>query len=151
MYLRFKEPKFHISVASLLCRDDVAAGIIVEVPDTNEKVDVNKKSNEILDIHHFSSKYCAYDSSDDEDLISADIKDKSDIESSTSSKNYNKFDSSKSNNSNTSSEILSCSIIECLIGNRIFRYIIDVDNKSSTTSKFKEVFTSHPTKKHKKI
>lgn len=164
-----QEPKFHISVASLLFRDNIAANVIVEVPNTAKKKDADKDSKGSSNIYEFTSKYCSYDSSDDEDTANAKVKDKKvDSKSSSNSDNYSNNSGGPKSDSNiktncfgdvktisthheddSCSEILSCNIIECLIGNRIFRYSIDTDNKLSSLLEFKEIFTNHSTKKYK--
>jgi hypothetical protein len=166
-----QEPKFHISVASFLYRDNIAANVIVEVPNTAEKKDADKDSRGSSNIYQFTSKYCSYDSSDDEDTTNANVKDKKvDSKSSSNSDNHSnsnnsggpKSDSnirtncfsdvdsiSTHHNDDACSEILSCNIIECLIGNRIFRCSIDIDNKLSSSLEFKEIFTNHSTKKQR--
>jgi hypothetical protein len=129
---------------------------------------VDKDSKELSNIYQFTSKYCAYHSSDDEDTTNANSKDKK-----VDSKSNNYGNSDKSDGSiigsniktdsfsgvsitsahydnDACSEILSCNIIECLIGNRIFRCMIDIDNRLSTTLEFKEVFTNYSMKKHRK-
>lgn len=129
---------------------------------------MGKDSKELSNIYQFTSKYCGYDSSDDEDTINVNSKDKKDdikISSNSNNDNSNNSDgliigsdiktdgfngASVHYDNDACSEILSCNIIECLIGNRIFRCIIDIDNRLSTTLEFKEVFTNHSMKKHRK-
>ena len=127
-------PKFHLSVASLLYRESLVPDVIIEVPIRLQATETTNASNTSkvegkADIYQFANKYCVSDSSEDEEekVINPTIH----------IGNKSTLNINKSSSSSRGNETLTCSVIECSIGNRTFQF--SVHNDASRRAEFVEI------------
>jgi hypothetical protein len=129
-----------VTVGSLPYRDVYASDVIVEVPRETVAPAESALTGDLVDIHRFTRRF-DYSDSDDDDSNSGknEAADKMPI---------SEIDTIRSE---VTKELLSCSVIECVIGHRLFRF----DTSSDTAVRFVEVIEKEsvnlgvPSKKRK--
>ena len=129
-----------MSVGSLPYRDVYVSDLIVEVPRETAIPAESAPTGDLVDIHRFTRRF-DYSDSDDDDSNSGKINaaDKTPIA---------EIDPIRSE---VTKELLSCSVIECVIGHRLFRF----DTSGDTAVRFVEVIEKEsanlgiPSKKRK--
>ena len=135
-FLTFQVPKFHLSVASLPYRKSLESEVIIDVPSKAEKRDTVLQDSEVTNIYQFSGKYCVSDSSEDDEqsssktLIGQSLKTCDAASLGVSSRSSMMLVDNRC-------ETLSCSLIECSIGNRLFR--LSANNEMTIKNEFQEI------------
>ena len=129
-------PKFHLSVASLPYRESSLSEVIIEVSSIAEKSKKVLQDSEVTNIYQFSSKYCVSDSSEDEEQPSSETLPGHSLGTSDAASLGVSTRSGMTFVDNRY-ETISCSLIECSMGNRLFR--LSGDNQMNGKNEFQEI------------